>query len=120
SQHEWRAIGHPSFGGADVIDVAVFGSGAVLVINDANYVVVGGSLTPSHVPPGVGAIHAHEVGIGGTISAAGGSEGGAGVGVDPCGAAVCGAIDFVGTGAGQVSASFVDAGDIYVAGDLVA
>src|SRR5438105_217060 len=89
-QLEWRAKGHPAVGGADVIDVAGVGAGAVLGINEANYVVVGGRLTPSHVPPGVGAIHAHEVGIGGAISAAGGSEGGAGVGVGPGGAAVSG------------------------------
>ena len=120
-QLEWRAKGPPAVGGADVHDVAGVGASAVLGINEANYVVVGGRLTPSHVPPGVGAIHAHEVGIGGAISAAGGSEGGAVVGVGPSGAAVCGAIDFVGTGAGQASVrSFVHAGNVNIARNLVA
>src|SRR5205823_9362609 len=119
-QFEWRAKGHPAVGGADVVDVTGIGACAVLGIDEANYMIKRGRLTPAHVPPAVGAIHAHEVGIGGAVSASGGSKGGAGVGVGPSVATVGRAEDFVGTGAGQASASFVHAGDVQVARDFVA
>ena len=55
-QFEWRAKGHAAVGGADVIDVAGIGAGAVLGIDQVNDAVEGGRLTPAHraasKPPG--------------------------------------------------------------------
>src|SRR5206468_3668747 len=107
-QLEWRAESHSAVGRANVVNVAGVAA-AFLRIDEANNVVVGSSLTPAHVSPGTAGTH----------------EGGAGVGIGPSGAAVSGAIDQVGSGgpaAGKtaLAAVFVHAGDIYVAGDLVA
>ena len=71
-QFEWRAESDPTISGADVVDVTRVRAVAVLGVDEANYVVVGRRLTPAHVTPGVRTIHAHEIGIGGAISAAGG------------------------------------------------
>src|SRR5437016_9453472 len=82
-QFKWRAKGHPLVGGADIFDVTRIRAGAVLRIDIANYAVVGGRLTPTHVTPGVGAIHADKIRIGGAISTARGCEVSAGDGVGP-------------------------------------
>src|SRR6266516_4918970 len=51
---EWRAESHSAVGRANVVNVA--GIGAVFLrIDQANYVVEGGRLTPAHVPPVSGA-----------------------------------------------------------------
>src|SRR5436189_4669567 len=51
---KWRAKGHALVGGTDVIDVA--GVAAVFFsIDEANYAVVSGRLTPAHVSPVSGA-----------------------------------------------------------------
>src|SRR5206468_9857291 len=82
-QFKWRAKGHPLVGGADIFDVTRIRAGAVLRIDITNYAVVGGRLTPTHVTPGIGAIHADEIRIGGAISTARGCEVSAGEGVGP-------------------------------------
>ena len=46
-QLEWRAKGHTAVGGADVIDVARVGAGAVLGIDQVNNAVVGGRFDPN-------------------------------------------------------------------------
>jgi hypothetical protein len=76
---------------ADVEDVArVAGAGVAGGINVVNNAVIGGWLTPAHVPPVSGAaVHGTEVAHRSTARA---DEGGAGVGVSPCVTAVDGTI----------------------------
>src|SRR5207245_6564279 len=74
---------------------------------------------PAHVSPVTGE-HGGEVAVAeanGTI--AGPCEGGAGVGVGPCGAAIGGPEHEVGARPGSTPASFVHAGNVYVACDQV-
>src|SRR6267378_1913593 len=89
-QLEGRTEGHAAVGGADVVDVA--GVAAIgLSIDEANYVVESGRLTPAHVTPVSGAaVHTGKVA---RISAVRALEGGPGVSIGPGVAPVSGAID---------------------------
>src|SRR5439155_7775120 len=79
-QLKWRTESHPAVGGTNVVNVA--GIGAVFLrIDQANYVVEGGRLTPAHVPPVSGAaVHRAEEA---RVAAARADEGWPGVGIAP-------------------------------------
>ena len=117
-QLERRTEGHAAVGGTDIKDVAgVTRTGVARGIDEANYVVEGGRLTPAHVPPVSGAgVHRGEEARSAT---AGARERGARVGVGPGVAAVGGTVDLVGP-VGEAATHFVHAGDVHVARDLVA
>ena len=118
-QLEWRAKAHPAVSGADVEDVpgvavARIGGG----INEANYMVVRGRLTPAHVPPVSGVIiHTGEIAGIGTVGAC---ERGTGVGVGPGVAAVGRPVDEVVTIEVAVATILVHGSDVHVARYLVA
>src|SRR5882724_8080907 len=121
-QLEGRTEGHAAVGGTNVVNVA--GIGAVFLrIDQANYVVEGGRLTPAHVPPVSGAtVHRAEEA---RVAAARADEGWPGVGVAPGIAAVGGAVNLVvsvsaAARSAAVAAVFVHACDVHVARHLVA
>src|SRR6266480_1096228 len=89
-QLEWRAKGHTTVGGTDIIDVARVTPSAVLGIDQVNKIVDRSRLTPALVSPVTAAIgiHAGEVGLTAAIGAARSGEGRAGIGVGPGDAAV--------------------------------
>src|SRR5439155_17251104 len=120
---EWGTEGHPAIGGADVEDIPrVAVAGVAGGINVVNHVVIGGWLTPAHVPPVSGAaVHGAEVACSSTASA---DEGRAGVSIRPGIAAIGGTIDLVisvGAAAGSTAtaAVFVHTGEVRVARDEV-
>src|SRR4029453_6304985 len=120
-QLKWRAKGHTTGGLPDVIDVT--GVAAVfLSIDEANYVVERGRLTPAHVPPVSGAVvHGAEEARTATARA---DEGRAGVGISKSDTAVSRAIHDVSpvapaAGTTAITAVFVHAGDVHVARNLV-
>ena len=87
-QLERRTEGHATVCGANIIDVAGVGAGAVLRIDLVNDVIEGGRLTPAHVSP-VTREHGGEVAVAGTGGIiAGPREVGASVGVGPSDATV--------------------------------
>src|SRR4029453_10608880 len=121
-QLKWRAKGHTTGGLPDVIDVT--GVAAVfLSIDEANYVVERGRLTPAHVPPVSGAVvHGAEEARTATARA---DEGRTGVGVGKSDTAVSRAIHDVSpvaptAGTTAITTVFVHAGDVHVARNLVA
>src|SRR6266545_6417937 len=89
---EWRAKSYAHVGRADVEDVAgVVVAGVGGGVDQANYAVVSGGLTPTHVSPVSRVIvHAGEVARIGAVRAL---EGGPRVGVGPGVTAVSGSVD---------------------------
>src|SRR5437870_1862842 len=111
-QLERRAKGDTAVGGADVIDVARVTAGAVLGIDQVNYVVEGRRLTPALVPPVAAVIGRHAGKIPDSCHARSGKAG-TDVGIGPGGAAVSGLEDVVGVVVGEASAAFVHAGNVH-------
>src|SRR5437868_6130094 len=74
-----------------------------------------GWLTPTHVSPVTGEHRGEVAVVEANATIARPCEGGASVGVCPCGAAISGPEHEIGARAASTSASFVHAGDVYVA-----
>src|SRR6266566_5212003 len=105
--------GHAAIGRADIEDVAGVRGG----IDEANYVVESGRLTPAHVSPvGRTIVHAGEVARIGAVRTL---EGGPRVGVGPGVTAVGRSVDEVVAGEVAVATILVHGGDVHVAGNLV-
>src|SRR5437667_8456860 len=125
-QLEWRTEGLPAISGADVKNVAgIAGAGIARGINVVNDMVIGGRLAAAHVSPVTGhgaGVHTAEVAH---CAAASADEGGPGVAVGPCVAAIGRAIDLVGSigaaaGTAAIAAIFIHAREVHVARDQVA
>src|SRR5262249_23096771 len=113
-QLERRAKGHTTVGGADVIDIARVARRAVLGIDQVNYVVKSGRLTPAFVTPVTTAIRKHDREVTDRANARTG-EAGTRIGISPGVTAVGGPKDEVDVVVRKTSAAFIHAGDVHVA-----
>ena len=117
-QLERRAKSDAAVSGTDVKDVAGIAVARVARgIDKANYAVVGGGLTPAHVPP-ISRTVVHRGEEAGRATARAGKCGTC-VGIGPCVAAIGGTIDFVSPVA-KAPTHLVHASDVDVARDLIA
>src|SRR6266446_7853357 len=110
-QHERRAEGHTTIGGANVENVAGITASAVLSIDQVNKIVDRSRLSPALVPPVGTKIGKHAGKVTGSRNTRSG-EGCASIGVTPRATAISGFEDEVGIVVRETSAAFVHTCDV--------
>src|SRR6266550_2792852 len=110
-QHERRAEGHTTIGGANVENVAGITASAVLSIDQVNEIVDSSRLSPALVPPVGTKIGKHAGKVTGSRYTRSG-EGCASIGVTPRATAIGGFEDEIGVVVRETTAAFVHTGDV--------